>query len=46
MIIGRILFRVSLFGAGTDYPEWYRQHGGAVLAGTLLNQLPESRRVA
>jgi D-glycero-alpha-D-manno-heptose-7-phosphate kinase len=32
MIISRTPFRVSLFGGGTDYPAWYRQHGGAVLA--------------
>jgi D-glycero-alpha-D-manno-heptose-7-phosphate kinase len=31
MIITRTPFRVSLFGGGTDFPEWYRQHGGAVL---------------
>jgi D-glycero-alpha-D-manno-heptose-7-phosphate kinase len=24
-----------LFGGGTDYPAWYRQHGGAVLAATI-----------
>jgi D-glycero-alpha-D-manno-heptose-7-phosphate kinase len=27
--------RVSFFGGGTDYPAWYRQHGGAVLATTI-----------
>jgi len=31
MIISRTPFRVSLFGGGSDYPKWYRQHGGAVL---------------
>ena len=30
MIISRTPFRVSLFGGGSDYPQWYRQHGGAV----------------
>ncbi len=30
MIISRTPFRVSLFGGGSDYPHWYRQHGGAV----------------
>lgn len=30
MIISRTPFRISFFGGGTDYPEWYRQHGGAV----------------
>jgi D-glycero-alpha-D-manno-heptose-7-phosphate kinase len=32
MIISRTPYRVSFFGGGTDYPGWYRQHGGAVLA--------------
>lgn len=31
MIISRTPFRISLFGGGSDYPSWYRQHGGAVL---------------
>jgi len=31
MIISRTPFRISLFGGGSDYPQWYRQHGGAVL---------------
>ena len=32
MIISRTPFRVSFFGGGSDYPQWYRQNGGAVLA--------------
>lgn len=32
MIISRTPFRVSFFGGGTDYPAWFREHGGAVLA--------------
>src|SRR5262245_24343772 len=35
MIICRTPFRISFFGGGTDYPEWYRHHGGAVLATTI-----------
>lgn len=35
MIISRTPFRVSFFGGGTDYPAWYRDHGGAVLAATI-----------
>lgn len=35
MIITRTPFRISFFGGGTDYPSWYRQHGGAVLGGTI-----------
>lgn len=31
MIISRTPFRVSLFGGGSDYPAWYREHGGSVL---------------
>jgi D-glycero-alpha-D-manno-heptose-7-phosphate kinase len=37
MIISRTPFRVSFFGGGTDYPAWYREHGGAVL-GTAINK--------
>ena len=35
MIISRTPFRVSLFGGGTDYPDWCDDHGGAVLAGAI-----------
>lgn len=35
MIISRTPYRVSFFGGGTDYPEWYRENGGAVLATTI-----------
>lgn len=35
MIITRTPFRISFFGGGTDYPGWYREHGGAVLATTI-----------
>ncbi len=35
MIISRTPYRVSFLGGGTDYPNWYRQHGGAVLATTI-----------
>jgi D-glycero-alpha-D-manno-heptose-7-phosphate kinase len=35
MIICRTPYRISFFGGGTDYPGWYRAHGGAVLATTI-----------
>lgn len=35
MIICRTPFRLSFFGGGTDYPVWFREHGGAVLAASL-----------
>lgn len=31
----RTPFRISFFGGGTDYPPWFREHGGAVLATTI-----------
>jgi D-glycero-alpha-D-manno-heptose-7-phosphate kinase len=35
MVITRTPLRISFFGGGTDYPIWYRAHGGAVLATTI-----------
>ena len=35
MIISQTPFRISFFGGGTDFPEFYREHGGAVLATTI-----------
>lgn len=35
MIISRTPFRVSFFGGGTDYPGWFKDHKGAVLATTI-----------
>lgn len=35
MIISRTPFRVSFFGGGTDYPGWFENHAGAVLATTI-----------
>jgi D-glycero-alpha-D-manno-heptose-7-phosphate kinase len=35
LIISRTPFRISFFGGGTDYPTWYSEHGGAVLATTI-----------
>ena len=35
MIISRTPFRISFFGGGTDYPDWYHKHGGGVLGATI-----------
>jgi D-glycero-alpha-D-manno-heptose-7-phosphate kinase len=35
VIISRTPYRVSFFGGGTDYPAWFREHGGAVLAASI-----------
>ncbi|MBF0120903.1 MAG: kinase [Desulfobacterales bacterium] len=32
MIISRTPYRISFFGGGTDYPDWYLKNGGSVLA--------------
>ena len=37
MIITSTPYRISFFGGGTDYPVWFREHGGAVLA-TSINR--------
>jgi D-glycero-alpha-D-manno-heptose-7-phosphate kinase len=37
MIIVRTPLRVSLFGGGTDFPEYFSRHGGAVL-GTAIDK--------
>ena len=35
MIICRTPYRISFFGGGTDYPAWFNEHGGAVLAASI-----------
>lgn len=35
MIVSRTPLRISFLGGGTDYPSWYREHGGAVLSATI-----------
>jgi D-glycero-alpha-D-manno-heptose-7-phosphate kinase len=35
LVITSTPLRISFFGGGTDYPVWYREHGGAVLATTI-----------
>jgi len=37
MIISRTPHRISFFGGGTDYPEYYLEHGGRVL-GAAINK--------
>jgi len=37
MIITKTPFRISFFGGGTDYPVWYKEHGGAVIS-TSINK--------
>jgi D-glycero-alpha-D-manno-heptose-7-phosphate kinase len=35
MIVTKTPLRISFFGGGTDYPVWYREHGGSVLSTTI-----------
>ncbi|CAI8284881.1 MAG: D-glycero-alpha-D-manno-heptose 7-phosphate kinase [Gammaproteobacteria bacterium] len=35
MIISRTPFRISFFGGGTDYPQWFQKHGGVVLSTSI-----------
>lgn len=35
MIVSRTPLRISFLGGGTDYPAWYREHGGAVLSASI-----------
>jgi len=35
MLLTKTPYRVSFFGGGTDYPDWYREHGGMVIATTI-----------
>ena len=37
MIISRTPYRISFFGGGTDYPEWYKKFGGEVIS-TSINK--------
>ena len=35
MIISKTPFRISFFGGGTDYPVWFKENEGAVLATSI-----------
>jgi D-glycero-alpha-D-manno-heptose-7-phosphate kinase len=35
MVISKTPYRISFFGGGTDYPQWYSKHGGTVLSTTI-----------
>jgi len=35
VIISRTPFRISFLGGGTDYPNWYKEHGGCVISTTI-----------
>ena len=35
MLITKTPYRISFFGGGTDYPEWYHKNGGTFLSTTI-----------
>ena len=35
MIITQTPYRISFFGGGTDYPDWFKEHGGSVLSASI-----------
>lgn len=35
MIISKTPYRISFFGGGTDYPDWYKKNDGAVISSTI-----------
>lgn len=35
MIISKTPIRISFFGGGTDYPDYFKKHGGAALSTTI-----------
>ena len=39
MIISKTPYRISFFGGGSDYPEWYNKYSGEVLSTTINKHL-------
>ena len=35
MLISRTPLRISFFGGGTDYPNWYQENNGGVISTTI-----------
>jgi D-glycero-alpha-D-manno-heptose-7-phosphate kinase len=35
VIITKTPFRISFFGGGTDYPKYFKEHGGSVLSASI-----------
>ena len=45
MVIAQTPVRISFFGGGTDYPVWFEENGGAVLATSIDKYIYTSCRV-
>ena len=35
MVIAKTPFRISFFGGGTDFPDYFEEYGGKVLSTTI-----------
>ena len=35
MIVSKVPYRVSFLGGGSDYPSWYKEHGGRFLGASI-----------
>lgn len=44
-IITRTPFRVSFFGGGTDFPDWYNHNGGSVISATIYKHSYVAARI-
>lgn len=38
MLITRTPYRISFLGGGTDYPDWFRKHGGGQVISTSIDK--------
>ena len=45
MIISKTPYRISLFGGGTDYPDWYVKNGGQVISASINKYVYISCRI-
>ena len=34
-VISKTPYRISFFGGGTDFPQWYKKNNGVVLSTTI-----------
>ena len=44
MIISKTPYRISFFGGGSDYPDWYKHNPGEVISTTIDKYLFISMR--
>lgn len=45
MIITKTPYRISFFGGGSDYPEWFNKNEGQVISATINKHIYISCRI-